>query len=96
VKISKSVKEESEIINLPTVNEEVKIERFSRNQIIDKLPEAVRYEGNTMIIPVLQEITVIEKKILLVEEIHITKTSVSSTETKEVTLLKEEVKIERS
>ena len=32
VKISKSVKEESEIINLPTVNEEVKIERFSSKQ----------------------------------------------------------------
>ena len=47
VRISKSVKEESEIINLPTVNEEVKIERFSRNEIVDKLPEAVRYEGNT-------------------------------------------------
>jgi uncharacterized protein (TIGR02271 family) len=45
VKISKSVKEESEIVNLPVVNEEVKIERFSINQIIDKQPEAVRYEG---------------------------------------------------
>jgi len=96
VKISKSVKEESEVIDLPIINEEVKIERFSVNQVIDKLPEAVRYEGDTMIIPVLEEITVIEKKILLVEEIHITKTSVSSTETKEVTLRKEEIKIERS
>lgn len=42
VKISKSVKEESEIVNLPVVNEEVKIERFSINQIIDKQPEAVK------------------------------------------------------
>ena len=74
----------------------LKSKDFRVNKLLDKLPEAVRYEGNTMIIPVLQEITVIEKKILLVEEIHITKTSVSSTETKEVTLLKEEVKIERS
>jgi len=62
------MEEESEIINLRTVNEEVKIERFSINKLLDKQPEAVRsvrYKGNTMIIPVLQEITVIEKRILL-------------------------------
>jgi uncharacterized protein (TIGR02271 family) len=94
--ISKSIKEESEIINLPVANEEVTIERVSINQILDKPPEAIRYEGNTVIVPVLQEITVIEKRILLVEEIRITKTSISSTETKEITLRKEEVKIERS
>ncbi|HEY6978018.1 MAG TPA: DUF2382 domain-containing protein, partial [Chitinophagaceae bacterium] len=50
--ISKSIKEESEIINLPVANEEVTIERVSINQILDKPPEAIRYEGNTVIVPV--------------------------------------------
>ena len=96
VKISKIVKEESEVLNLPTTTEQVYIKRVPVNKIVESIPETVRYEGNTMIIPVLQEVTVIEKKLLLVEEIHVTKTSVSSEETKEITLRKEEINIERS
>ena len=95
VKISKTVKEESEIIDVPITSEQVHIERVSVNRIIESAPEPVRYEGNTMIIPVLQEVTVIEKKLLLVEEIHVTKTSVTTKETKEIRLRKEEINIER-
>ena len=96
VKISKIVKEESEVLNLPTTNEQVHIRRVPVNKIVENVPETVRYEGNTMIIPVLQEVTVVEKKLLLVEEIHVTKTSVFSEETKEIKLRKEEISIERS
>jgi len=93
--ISKTINEESKILDLPSTNEEVRVERIPINKVIEEMPAAVRYEGNTMIIPVLQEITVVEKKILLVEEIHVTKSTFSSTETKEITLRKEEIKIER-
>jgi uncharacterized protein (TIGR02271 family) len=96
VKISKTVKEESEILNLPQTSEEVHIERIPINKIVEKVPEAVRYEGETMIIPVLKEIAVVEKKILLVEEIRVTKTAVRTEQQQEVSLRKEEIKVERS
>ena len=95
VKIHKTVKEETESLNLPAINEEVHIERIPLNKIVEKAPEAVRYEGDTMIIPVLKEIAVIEKKILLVEEIRVTKTAIHSEQKEEVTLRKEEINIER-
>ena len=62
---------------------------------MEKAPEAVTYEGETMIIPVLKEIAVIEKKILLVEEIRVTKTAIHSEQKEEVTLRREEINIER-
>ena len=96
VKISKVVKEDSEVLNLPTTSEQVKIKRVPVNEIVESVPAPLRYEGDTIIIPVLQEIIVTEKKLLLVEEIHVTKTLVSSEETKEITLRKEEINIERS
>ena len=95
VKIYKNVKEETESLNLPVINEEVQIERIPINKIVEKAPEAVRYEGETMIIPVLKEIAVIEKKILLVEEIRVTKTAIHSEQKEEVTLRREEINIER-
>jgi len=69
---------------------------LQRSQIVEKAPEAVRYEGDTIIIPVLKEIAVVEKKILLVEEIRVTKTITHSEQKEEVTLRKEEINIERS
>ena len=95
VKIYKNVKEKTESLNLPVINEEVQIERIPINKIVEKAPEAVRYEGDTMIIPVLKEIAVIEKKILLVEEIRVTKTAIHSEQKEEVTLRREEINIER-
>jgi uncharacterized protein (TIGR02271 family) len=94
VKIYKTVKEETESLNLPVINEEVQIQRIPLNKIVEKAPEAVRYEGDTMIIPVLKEIAVVEKKILLVEEIRVTKTATHSEQKEEVTLRKEEINIE--
>jgi uncharacterized protein (TIGR02271 family) len=94
VKIYKTVKEETESLNLPVINEEVQIQRIPLNKIVEEAPEAVRYEGDTMIIPVLKEIAVVEKKILLVEEIRVTKTATHSEQKEEVTLRKEEINIE--
>ena len=60
------------------------------------MPAASRYEGDVMIIPVLKEVAVIEKRIMLVEEIHVSKKQTEKTETREVTLRKEEIKITRT
>ncbi len=96
VRISKSVKENEEVVNIPLRHEEVNVERIAINQIIDSLPEAIRYEGDTMIIPVIKEVLVIEKRLLLMEELRVTKRSVQTSEEQKFTLRQEEIKIERS
>jgi stress response protein YsnF len=48
-----------------------------------------------MIIPVVREVLVVEKRLLLVEELHVTKTQVQKQETQHITLRKEEVIVER-
>ncbi len=96
ISVSKTVSEQIEIVNLPLVHEEVDIERISINQYVETPPTPIRYEGETMIIPVLREVMVIEKRFLLVEEIRVTKRQSHTEETQEVALRKEEIKIERS
>jgi stress response protein YsnF len=64
--------------------------------MVDTTPPAVRYEGDVMIIPVLKEVAVVEKKLMLVEELRVTKTKTEKTETHEIALKKEEVKVERT
>ena len=92
VVISKQVEETSETVNIELLHDEHAVEHVPVNEFVDAVP-AVRYEGDTIIIPVMKEVLV--KRILLVEEIRITKKSVQSSERQEVTLRKEKVHVER-
>ena len=93
VYVHKKVREESEDISVPVAHEEVEVRKVPVNQYVDAAPP-VRYEGNTTIVPVIKEVVVIEKKLVLVEEVHITKHVVEETHEHTVPLRKEEVEVE--
>lgn len=94
VQLTKKVSEDRQVIDLPSSREEITVERVARNQYVET-PPSVRYEGDTMIIPVLQEVIVTQKKILLVEEVYVTKHRVHEHRSEEVVLRKETVVVER-
>jgi uncharacterized protein (TIGR02271 family) len=72
VKIRKTVIEEDVAESFPAYHENVTIDRVEINKYVDAVPE-VRNEGLTTIIPVIKEVMVVEKKLMLVEEIRITR-----------------------
>lgn len=72
VRVTKKVESREERIDEPMVVEELEVERVPVNRHVEK-PLKVRYEGDTMIIPVMEEQLVIEKRLLLREEIRVTK-----------------------
>lgn len=94
VRIAKKIHETEETVNIPLARDEVNVERVAINQLVDILPP-VRHEGDTMIIPVVEEILVVEKRLMLVEELRVTTRRIETTETQQVTLRKEEVTVER-
>lgn len=95
VRIVKKVATNDEKINVDLKSEEVEVERVPLNKYVDYPPD-VRYEGNTTIIPVIKEVAVVEKKIVLVEEIRITKKINFSEEERTIPLKKEEIIVETS
>ncbi len=96
VQVSKTVTEEAVDFNLPVTQEEVIMERKPINEYVDTAPPASRYDGDTLIVSVIKEVLVVEKKLMLVEELHITRRKseqmVSGTEI----LRKESVEITRT
>ncbi len=96
VLLSKTVNENVESFEIPLKEDQIIVNRVPKNELVDTMPAASRYEGDVMIIPVLKEVAVIEKRIMLVEEIHVSKKQIERTETTEVTLRKEEVKVTRT
>ena len=95
VRISKKVRETDETVNIPLVQENVQVERVPINQFIAEPPPPVRYEGNVMIIPVLREVVIVEKRLVLVEELRVTKQQTQTQETQKIRLRKEEVNVKR-
>lgn len=52
--------------------EDCDIRRVPVKRIIDEPVEA-RYEGNVLIVPLMEEVLVVEKRLMLREELHITR-----------------------
>ena len=58
--------------SIETTYDEVDVERIEKGEEMDE-PPGVRQEGDTMIVPVLEEVLIVEKRYRLIEEVHITK-----------------------
>jgi uncharacterized protein (TIGR02271 family) len=95
VRAYKKVHEEDLIVSGPVTSEEMQVERIPLNQYIEGAPPEVRYEGDTMIIPVVQEEVVVQTRLVLVEEVRITKKRVETTMERPITVRKEEIIVER-
>jgi len=94
VRISKHVKEYEEFIDVPHFQEEVRVERVPVGQFVAEAP-SVRTEGDVTVIPVLEERFVVEKRLFVVEELHVRKERHESHHPQPVKVLKERVEVER-
>lgn len=73
---------------------DVDIERVPMDRVVTE-PVESRYEGDTLIIPVLEEVLVVEKRLVLREEIRITRRVQEHTERKTVPVRSEHIEVER-
>lgn len=94
VRIQKTVREHEEVVDEPLVRDEVNVERVQVNQFVER-PVDARYEGDTLIVPVFEEVLVVEKRLVLKEELRITRRQTEHHAPQQVTLRHEEVNIER-
>lgn len=95
VRIQKRVVERTEQIDQPLMREHVEIERVRLDQWVDG-PVEVRNEGDTLVIPVLEEVLVVQKRMVLREEIRVRKWSVPQENAPTTaTVRREEFEIER-
>jgi len=94
VRVHKTVRTAEKVVDEPVVREEVHVERVAINRPIDA-PVGPRQEGDTLIVPLLEEILVVEKRLVLKEEIRITRRRSEQRSSQTVTLRTEEATVER-
>lgn len=60
-------------VGVPLHEEHAKVKRVRVERWVDEAPQ-IREQGDTLIVPVVEEVLVLEKRLKLVEEIHVTRT----------------------
>jgi len=94
VRIHKKVNQADTTVDEPLIKEAFEVRRVPINRIVDG-PVETRQEGDTTIFPLLEEVLVIEKRLLLREELHVTRKREQVHDPQTVTLRKEEIEVER-
>jgi stress response protein YsnF len=84
-----------EVVDVPVAEQEVVVKRVPVNRIVDA-PAPVRQEGSVTIVPVYEEVLVVEKRLRLKEEVHLICRTHQKQERREVQLRDEQVNILRS
>lgn len=93
VRLVKRVSEHEETVDLPLLRETVEVERVPIGRIVTEAP-APRQEGDTLIVSILEEVLVVEKRLMLKEEVRITRTQAEVHQPQVVTLRTEEAVVE--
>ena len=72
VRVQKTDTEHEETVSMPLTRERAQVKRVVINQPVDG-PLPIRREGDTIIMPVVEEVAVVVKRLMLKEEIHVTR-----------------------
>jgi uncharacterized protein (TIGR02271 family) len=88
------VTERQETVDVPLERAEVDVERVEIGQFVETAPTA-RQEGDVLIIPLLEEVLVVEKRLRLTAEVHVRLRKTTSREPQQVTLRREEIAMDR-
>jgi len=94
VRVHKFINEREEVVTQPLNREDISVERVAINRLIDTAPD-VRQEGDTMIVSLVEEVLVVEKRLMLREELRITKRQTTEEHSETVVLRSEDATVER-
>jgi uncharacterized protein (TIGR02271 family) len=88
------VRESEEVIDQALTSDEIEVERVPVDRWVEA-PVPIRQEGETTIITLLEEVTVVEKRLRATEEVRITRRRTTRQAAQHVTLRREEAVVER-
>ncbi len=96
VRIHKTIAEREQVVEQDLRRDELQVEHVAIGRLLDDgdVPQT-RYEGDTLVVPVLEEVLVVQKQLLLKEEVRVTRRRRQETVTQTVLLRTEQIEVER-
>lgn len=94
VRVDKVVRETVQPIEATLDSEIVEVRRVPVGRLVDG-PVPDRRNGDTLIVSVMEEVLVVEKRLRVVEEIHLVRRRTAEVVRDDIPLRREEVRVER-
>ena len=94
VRVRVVTREHDETVEIPLTRETVEVERVAIGREIDAMP-APRQEGDTLVMPVVEEVVVTLRKLVLKEELRLRRVRTTEQHRETVTLRRQEAIVER-
>lgn len=94
VRVRTTTQEHREIVAQDLARDEVSVERVPVDREVDAVP-AIREEGDVTIVPVLEEVLVVEKRLVLKEELHIRRRRTTEHVEEPVTIRRQHAVVDR-
>jgi uncharacterized protein (TIGR02271 family) len=95
VRVNVVTLEHQELVDIPLAREQIVLDRVPIDRRIDEIP-AIREDGDTIIVPVVEEILIVERHLMLKEEIHLKRIHTTEQYRENVTLRRQEAVVTRS
>lgn len=95
VQVNKQVHEETQLVSVPVTHEVVDVERVPVNRVVSEVPLS-RQEGDTLILPVVREEVITSIRLVLVEEVRITRRQEHTIDQQPVTTRHETISVDRT
>lgn len=93
-RIVSTTTEREEQVEVPLIREQVEIERRTVGEQVESVP-SIRQEGETIVIPVMEEQWFLERRLILKEEIRVTRVRRTEVHRERVVTRRHEVEIAR-
>jgi uncharacterized protein (TIGR02271 family) len=94
VQVSRVTNEHEQLIDETLAREQVEIERTPIGKPVQVLP-SVREEGDTIVIPIVEEVLVVERRLILKEEVRVRRVRSNEAHRERVMLRRQEAVITR-
>ena len=87
-------REHDELVDVPLARDRIEVERVAIGRQVDAIPPT-RQDGDTTIVPVVEEIVVVERRLMLKEELHIRRVHTTEQHQERVVLHRQEAVVTR-
>jgi uncharacterized protein (TIGR02271 family) len=94
VRVRTATREREQLVDEELTHHRVEIERVVVDRVVDAVPP-IREEGDVTIVPIVEEVVVVERRLVLKEEVHMRRVRVTARHRETVTVREQEAVITR-
>ena len=95
VRVARTTRTRQQLVETDLAHDQVVVERVAIGRVVDAMPD-IRQEGDVTIVPVVEEVVVVERRLMLKEEVHLRRVRTTQRHVETVMLREQDIAVTRT